>query len=91
MSFAGEAFTKDTYFNMPTQVAVMRVFDEGDVDTFVGVAYQDYVICLCCSTLFGVAELEEDDAVYKVIAWENCDRYIKRYNNPFDEDEESES
>lgn len=89
MSFAGQAFTKETYFSFPKQVAVMRVFDEGDVDTFIGIGYKDVVICLCCGTIFGVEELEEDGAVYKVLDWH--DVQVRELINPFDDDEDSES
>ena len=91
MSFAGDIFTDQTYFERPEQVAVMRVFDEGDVDTFIGIAYGDRVVCLCCGTVFSTAELEEDDAVYKILNWVNCDRYITDCRKPFDEDEDSDS
>ena len=91
MSFAGEAFTKDTWFRIPTQVAIMSCCDEEGCDTFIGVAYHNEVICLCCGTVFGVEDLEEDEAVYKVLNWVNCDRYVKDCRKPFDEAADSKS
>jgi hypothetical protein len=57
MSFAGEAFTKDTWFERPKQVAVM-MSDNQDVETFVGIYYRDEVICLCCAATFDMEILE---------------------------------
>ena len=91
MSFTGKAFTKDTWFEVPKQVAVARLFDEGDEDTFVGIAYHNEVICLCCGVTFGVEELEEECAVYEVLNWHNLDFQVRRLSDPFKEKENSNS
>lgn len=91
MSFAGNIFTKDTYFNYPKQVAVMRVFDEGEVDAFVGIAYRDEVICGCCGTVFDREELAEEGAVYKVLEWVSISEEIAGGEDPFEDDEDEES
>ena len=64
-------FTKDTYFNSPTQIEITRVSDKGNVDTFIGIGYGNQVCCLCYDTIVKVRELEEDEAVYKVLETSN--------------------
>ena len=89
MSFAGEAFTADTYFDRPTQVAVMIVYDE-EVETFCGIGWRDEVICGCCGIVFDRDSLAEDGAVFKRLPWVSISEGIAGGIDPFDEAEEND-
>lgn len=84
-------FTKDTWFEGPTQVAIKIVYPTEEVETFCGIGYKDEVICGCCGDVFCVDELGEDGAVYKVLKWISISDEIAGGEDPFEDDEAEDS
>lgn len=66
---------KRDFYPTPTQVRWGEMQDNGEIDEYFGIAYQDKVICACCG---GVAPLNDEEVyVFEELYWEDISDAIE--------------
>lgn len=62
-----------TYYDIPTQV---KFGNKGEMETHIGIAYHNYIICACCGGIFLLDDDNETVEILEEMNWVDFSEYI---------------